>query len=442
MDEFTVKFAANTSNKKYNVFKLHKDDNVTWTEAKMRRDNDYHPWQIKLGSGRTGRRFKATKDGGVGDNASYYVFYKPNEQSNNYEVFPINEWYSVSATQRYKTLTAEEAELKFEQRDKMFNYFSVMHKKTGENGEEGGSGQDSRAFKVSELDEWDNSGGEDGSGDEDEDPDKRAKKNRRKKQTKKDKDDPDDAPDEAKEESDEGDFEQREVDYMSDTSSSSDDEGEEKKDETDVKGIAEEEALRDLLDTDEEEEAENAQQKNSKSSNNKSALGTVDLKQDPDENGSDDSSDSEDYDVDEEKMDSLFMKKGIPTQLSIIRQEFKQEPEPSTSRQQSANNKRKITPEIATTPPQPAKRPCTTESPSTQANGQERVVEDLIRKYLSRKPMTLKTLLTDIKSKLKRMQGASTEMDHELVNTIASIIKRLQPDKQKINDVIYLSLKS
>lgn len=437
MDEFTVKLATNIGNKKYNVFKLHKDDNVSWTEAKMRRDHEHHPWQIKLGSGRTGRRFKATKDGGVGDNASYYVFYKPNDQSNNYEVCPIAEWYSVSATQRYKTLTAEEAEQKFEQRHKMFNYFSVMHKKGGENGEEGSSGQNSRAFKVSELDEWNDSGNENGSGNEEEGEDERANKNRRKNKVKKE--NPDDVPDEAKEESDEGDFEQREVDYMSDTSSSSDDEEDERKDKNDVKGIAEEEALRNLLDTDEDEEIEDGQQKNSRSSNNKTALGAVDTKRDPDENGSDDSSDSEDYEVDEEKMDSLFMKKGIP---AMIKQETEQEPEPSTSRQQATSNKRAIAPEVTTTPSPPAKKPCTTESPSTQMSGQERIIEDLIRKYLSRKPMTLKSLLTDIRSKLKRMQGFSTEMDTDLINTIAAIIKRLNPDKQKVNDVIYVSLRS
>lgn len=439
MDEFSVKFAAVTDNKKYNIFKLHKDDDVTWTEAKMRRDHENHPWQIKLGSGRTGRRFKATKDGGVGDNASYYVFYKPNDQSKTYEVCPIAEWYSVSATQRYKTLTAEEAEQKFEQRHKMFNYFSVMHKKGGENGEEGGSGQDNKNFKVSELDEWDDSGNENGSGNEEGNEDEGVKKNRRKNKAKKEKEDLDDAPDEAKEESDEGDFEQREVDYMSDTSSSSDDEEEEKRDETDVRGIAEEEALRDLLDTDEEEEVETGQQKTSRSSNNKSALGTVDIKQDPDENGSEDSSDSDDYDIDEEKMDSLFMKKGMPT---LIKQEVKQEVEPSTSRQQATNNKRKIASEVTTAPPQPAKRPCTTESYSTQASGQEKIIEDLIIKYLSRKPMTLKSLLTDIKSKLRRMHGAATEKDQDIVNTMASIIKRLNPDKQKVNDVTYVYLKS
>lgn len=307
------------------------------------------------------------------------------------------------------------------------------------------------------MDFWDQSGDEDGSGDDDEDG-LDSKKKRRKKSAKKEKEDPDDAPDEAKEESDEGDFEQREVDYMSDTSSSkSSHQEEEAKDENDVKGIAEEEALRDLLSTDDEEDAEHALQKGVKSSSNKTTLGTVEFKQDSEGNGSDESSDSDDYDVDEEKMDSMFNKKGLPTQLASIKQEIKQEVDSganggstsgiaasSTNRQQSSVNKRKTAPEIPTPSSQPAtKRPCTTEtSSSASVNSQEKIVEDLVRKYLSRKPMTLKTLLKDIKSKLKKMEGVIPELDNNLVHTIANIIRRINPDRQKINNIDYFSLKS
>lgn len=454
MDEFTVRAAPNVGGKKYSIFKLHKDDNVTWTEAKMRRENDFQPWQIKFGSGKASRRFKAIKEGGVGENASYFIFYKPKDSSDTYEVCPVEEWYNMSATQRYKTLTAEEAEQRFEQRHKTLNYFSVMHlKKNGENGEEGLSSHDSKAFKVSELDDWDQSGDDfDDSDDDNEDGTK--KKQNKKKSTKKEKDDPEDAPDEGKEESDEGDFEQREVDYMSDTSSDSSISNDQEKDETDVKGIAEEEALRDLLSTDDEEDAENPQQKGPKFNNNKNSFGTADIKQDPDGNGSDDSSDSDDYDVDEDKMDSMFMKKGLPAQLVKQQESMKQEPESGGSgagtsagnnpkQHQPAANKRKAAPEAITPVPQPPpKRPCPIEPSSSPPSSQEKVIEDLIRKYLSRKPMTLKTLLKDIKSKLKRLGGVTSEMDNDLVNTIASIIKRLNPERQKINDITYFSLKA
>lgn len=457
MEEFTVRAAPSSGGKKFNVFKLHKDDKVSWAEAKMRRENDHQPWQIKFGSGRAGRRFKAIKEGGVGENASYFVFYKSKDSKDTYEVCPVDEWYNMSATQRYKTLTAEEAEAKFEQRHKILNQFSIM-KKSGENSEEGPSGRDSKAFKVSEMDEWDRSGDDLDSSDNENghDSDSQQKKQRKKKNAKKEKDE-EDAPDEGKEESDEGDFEQREVDYMSDTSSeSSAPEGEER-DENDVKGIAEEEALRDLLSTDDEEETANPQQKGMKFSDDKNALGSVDIKQDPDGEGSEDSSDSDDYDVDEDKMDSMFMKKGLPAQL--VKQEVKQDQDSSNGPSSVANPtqsassgssqrsqpaaKRKAVPETSQPTVQPAPKKLRESEPSTSASsGQERVIEDLVKKYLSRKPMTLKNLLKEIKSKLKRLGGTTSEMDNDIVNTIAIIMKRLNPDRQRINDVTYFSLRA
>lgn len=461
MDEFTLRAASSTSNKKFNVFKLHKDDNIVWSDTKMRRENDYQPWQMKCGAGKTSRRFKATKEGGVGDNASYFIFYKSKDSNDTYEVCPVDEWYSVSATQRYKTLTAEEAEQQFEQRHKMLNLFSVMHlKKNGENSEEGGYGPDTKSFKVSELDEWGRDSGDDdddGSLDGNESDD--AKKAKRKKAFKKEKDEPKNAPDEAKEESDEGDFEQRELDYMSDTSSESSG-SEQGKDETDVKGIAEEEALRDLLSTDDEEDGEGAQSKGIKSNDLKSSL-NIDGSSQPggDDNRSDDSSDSDDYDVDEEKMDSMFMNKGLPVQLTMVKQEIKQEPQltesttastptPANRSQTSTSTKRKVPPEStssgssSSSPPQPFKKPCLPETSSFPQNSQEKMIEDLIKKYLGRRPMTLRSLLKDIRTKLKRMGGASPDKDSDLVNMIANIIKKLNPERQKINDDTYYSLRS
>lgn len=439
-----MRMAQSASNKKTNVFKLHKDDQVSWNEAKMKRENDYQPWQIKLGSGKSARRFKAIKEGGVADNASYFVFYKSKDKSDTYEVCPVDEWYNVSATQRYKTLTAEQAEEQFEQRQKVLNLFSIMKTK-GEMDGEGISAPDSKDFKVSELDDWDQSGDDDdrsgddeagGSGDD-------LKKKKKKKGVKKDKNDPDNVPEEAKEDSDEGDFEQREVDYMSDSSSdSSISEG--GKDETDVRGIAEEQALRDLLSTDDEEDAENPEsQKGSKTGDNNTKLGTVDIKREPGEDDSDDTSDSSDYDVDDEKMDAMVLKDVKPP-IAPIKQEAKNAPEPSSSGAQrkelgsSETNKRKLIPETTSSQPAPApKRPC---PPAEAANSDEREVEELVRKYLTRKPMPLKALLKDVRS---RMIKKKPDIDNSrLLETLASVIKRLQPDRKKINDVEYFSLKA
>lgn len=444
MDTFTVRLAPKPDGKKVRVFKMHKDDDVSWTEAKMKRENDFQPWQIKLGSGKAARRFKAIKEGGVAENTSYYILYKPDPNSNTYEACPVDEWYLVSATQRYKTLTAEEAEAKYEQRHKMFNYFSVMRRNNGEDGEEAGGTHDTKGFKISELDEWAQSGDDEASGGEDVDED-RTKKKSKKKTIKKEKD----APEEAKEESDEGDFEQREVDYMSDSSSESNELSDGGKDEADVKGIAETEGLRDLLSTDEEDDGVTTQQKGAKSNGGKNIVGAPNIKDDPDGDDSEVSSDSDQYDVDDEKVDLLLAqsKRNSPA-MPFLKQELKQEVDINTSKQPpqavpSLSNKRKAVPEnSAAPPPQPVKRPCTSDSSSFSANTFEKTVEDLIVKYLSRKPLTIKDLLKAIKSKLKRMDGITQDMDKLLVNTIADVIKRLQPEKQKINGDNYLSISS
>lgn len=465
MEESKLVLVPNPSSQKLCVFKLHKDDDVSWNEAKMKRENDFQPWQIKLGNGRAARRFKAIKEGGVGENASYFIFYKPkNSTSDTYEVCPVDEWYNVSATQRYKTLTAEEAEQKFEQRHKTLNYFSVMHmKKNGDGGEEKLSAGDSKAFKITEMDDWENSGDDSSFSGKEGDDETAANKKKQKKKTVK-KEETDDAPDEGKEDSDEGDFEQREVDYMSDTSSESGGSSAGEKDETDVKGIAEEEALRDLLSTDDEEEAEGSPTKRAQSPLNSASIVTTDIQQDVEGEGSEDDSDSDDYDVDEDKMDSMFMKKGLPAQL-VKQEASEQQSQSSTSggagastpvvqRQSSAAqsgtsaNKRKpdssqassASTQSTTTPP---KRHCPAEySSSAPPNSNEKLVEDLIIKYLNRRPMTLRVLLKDVKSKLKRMGRLTPEVERELVNIIADILKRLKPEKQKINDTIYLSLKA
>uniref|UniRef100_A0A6G1SML5 Transcription initiation factor IIF subunit alpha n=1 Tax=Aceria tosichella TaxID=561515 RepID=A0A6G1SML5_9ACAR len=465
MDESKVILAPNSGQQKLCVFKLHRDDNVSWAEAKMKRENDYQPWQIKLGSGRAARRFRAIKEGGVGENASYFIFYKPkNSTSDTFEVCPVDEWYNVSATQRYKTLTAEEAEQKFEQRHKTLNYFSVMHmKKNGESGEEKSSG-DSKAFKITEMDDWENSGDDSSGGSERGDDETGTKKKHQKKSVKKE--ETEDAPEEGKEDSDEGDFEQREVDYMSDSSSESGGSSAGEKDETDVKGIAEEEALRDLLSTDDEEDEEGSPTKRAQSPLNKSSIVTTDIQQEAEGDGSDDSSDSDDYDVDEDKMDSMFMKKGLPAQL--VKQESNGQNSPSASASGASSVQPTVQKQTAATQPttnaskrrpdnsqastssstqpttSPPKRHCPAEySSSAPVNSHERVVEDLIKKYLSRKPMTLRALLKEIKNKLKRMGGSTPEMDDNLVHTIALIINnRLRVEKQKINDTTYLSLKS
>lgn len=177
----------------------------------------------------------------------------------------MNEWYNFTTVQRYKALTAEEAEEQFQKRDKILNYFSVMGTKKKQEGETGESfadekpkkGKGKAGLKVSDMDEWasDSDGAPDGEESDEEAKPKNKKNVKRGKKKKKGSDD-----ESAFEESDEGDFDQREVDYMSATSSSEEEEPEDDRINREMKGVEDEDALRQLVVTDSEEEEENAEE--------------------------------------------------------------------------------------------------------------------------------------------------------------------------------------
>lgn len=65
----------------------------------------------------------------------------------------------------------------------------------------------------------------------------------------------------------------------------------------------------------------------------------------------------------------------------------------------------------------------------------EGISEEAIRRYLVRKPMTTKELL-------KKFKNKTTLDSSQLIHTIVQILKKLNPDKQKIKDELYLSLKA
>lgn len=50
---------------------------------------DDQPWILKCG-GKTGKKFKGVREGGVGENASYYIF--THAQDGAIEAFPLHEW--------------------------------------------------------------------------------------------------------------------------------------------------------------------------------------------------------------------------------------------------------------------------------------------------------------------------------------------------------------
>lgn len=75
--------------------------------------------------------------------------------------------YNFQPIQRYKALSAEEAEQEFSRRNKVINYFSLMLRKRLRNDEDGGDeeelvegnknkrlGKKDKDLKISDMDEW------------------------------------------------------------------------------------------------------------------------------------------------------------------------------------------------------------------------------------------------------------------------------------------------
>ncbi|XP_030373967.1 general transcription factor IIF subunit 1 [Scaptodrosophila lebanonensis] len=455
------------------------------------------PWILKVG-GKTGKKFKGIREGGVGENAAFYVFTHAPDGA--IEAYPLNEWYNFQPIQRYKSLSAEEAEQEFGRRKKVMNYFSLMLRKRLRGDEEEEQDPEevklmkvakkkSKELKITDMDEWIDSDDESDSDDEEEKKKKEAedsddeagkkgkgKKGADKKKKKRDVDD------EAFEESDDGDEEGREMDY--DTSSSEDEPDPESKLDKDMKGVAEEDALRKLLTSDEEDDEEKKSDESDKDDDEKKKKdktkdeGSKDKKkkkQSKDDkkaksNGSEsstdfssDSSDSEDdlsngpikkkpnvKDKDKDNGSTSTSKASTSNAASNSNTNKSRSATPTLS---NDNNKRKLNslPSDLTgsdtsnspvsTPAKKPKNEISTSLPSTFAGVVNNKIEDYgiteeaVRRYLKRKPLTATELLTKFKNK---KTGVSSD---RLVETMTKILKKINPVKHTIQGKMYLWIK-
>lgn len=428
------------------------------------------PWILK--TGKNGKKFRGIREGGVGENAAFYVFTHAPDKA--IEAYPLHEWYNFQPIQRYKSLSAEEAELEFGRRKKVINYFSLMLRKRlkGDEADDGldEAGDDKKAgkgakgkkeLKISDMDEWIDSDDDDsdasekdgdkekGSGDEDEAKKKKGKKGEEEAKKKKKKRDVDD---EAFEESDDGDEEGRELDYISDSSDAVSDL--ETQVDKEMKGVAEEDALRKLLTSDEdsdeereksneeeEKEEQEREQKEKELAEKKKKKAKKVAKKDKNESSSDFSTDS-DSDAETEKKKTK--KKETPAASRSA------SPGPDTSSlkrkgQGSSLPSDLTTPDSSNSPINtPAKKPkMDTVSLPTSFSGvggssskeDYGITEEAVRRYLARKPMTTTELLTKFKNK---KTGVSSE---KLVDTMTQILKRINPVRQTIMGKMYLSIK-
>ncbi|XP_050355237.1 general transcription factor IIF subunit 1 [Nymphalis io] len=490
VQEFKIRVPKNVK-KKYHVMRFNATLNVDfakWTNVKMERENNIkefkgieedmpkfgagseygrdmreearrkkfgiisrkykpedQPWILKVG-GKTGKKFKGIREGGVSENAAYYVFTHADDGA--IDAYPLQEWYNFQPIQRYKALSAEEAEQEFGRRNKVINYFSLMFRKRmrGDDATDDGDDPDDKKtkggkakkdLKISEMDEWidsddessDSEAGEKDKEKEDSDSGTKKKKNKKGAVNKKKKK----VNDEAFEESDDGDEEGREKDYISDSSDSESDH--ETKANKELKGVAEEDALRKLLTSDEDSEEEQEQKQESEQEDEPTKEGEerasklTKKKKKPDEAKKDSSSEfSSDSDTDPE----ASSKKPKKSKNGNVDGK-------SASGAASANTSRAGTPTPAMAAvaaanaanSQPAAKRTKLDPSYTECG----VTEEAVRRYLARKPMTTTELLTKFKSK---RTGVSSE---RLVETMTQILKRINPVKQNINGKMYLSIK-
>lgn len=512
IQEFSIRVPKN-SKKRHNVMRFNATLNVDfskWSQVKMERENNMkefkgveeempkfgagsefgreareearrkkfgitsrkykpedQPWILKSG-GKTGKKFKGIREGGVSENAAYYVFTHAADGA--IEAFPLHEWYNFQPIQRYKALSAEEAEQEFSRRNKVMNYFSLMLRKRLRNDEEGGdeeelveggkgkkTGKKEKELKISEMDEWMDSDDDDSNSEEeenkkgtDEEDDKKKKKGKAEVQKKKKKKAASD--DEAFEESDDGDEEGRECDYISD-SSDSESELEQQKE---IKSVAEEDALRKLLASDEEEDEEEQNEKKD---------GEDDKEEDEEGKDKDDKEKDKQSRDGERKKDKKKKKKqskkkeksrasGKDSSTEFSSDSGSEsEPGKDNKKSNSAHSSRSATPTPAAGAVEAMKRKQENElnnqakrlkldnfnlAPTSYIPGasESGITEDAVRRYLMRKPMTTTELLQKFKSK---KTGLTSE---QLVNIMTQILKKINPTKQTIKNKMYLSIKA
>ncbi|NXB41813.1 T2FA factor, partial [Leucopsar rothschildi] len=503
--EYVVRVPKNTP-KRYNIMAFNSADRVTlstWAQARMERDmsnkriyaeeelpesgagSEFHrklreearrkkygivlrefraedqPWLLRV-NGKTGRKFRGVKKGGVTENASYYVFTQCPDGA--FEAFPVRNWYNFTPLARHRTLTAEEAEEEWERRNKVLNHFSIMQQRRLRDQDEEEEDKDKGrkapgkggGLRIHDLEEDLELSSEESEGSEAEGERGNPKIPQNPPQS---------APKSCSHLSkippsppkvlDDGDFEGQEVDYMSDGSSSSgeEDTGKAKAPEEEEEGPK---GIDEASESSEESEEEKAEEKEEEEEGK--ATPTPQEKKKKRES-SDESQTSEESDIDSETSSALFMaKKKTPPKR-----------ERRASGSSSRGGSRPGTPTdsggTGGTLRAAAARleqggssgrfgggrlefgegylevwdksgvPGRSFGRGPGASGEVQLTEEAVRRYLSRKPMTTKDLLKKFQTKRTGLSSDAT------VNALAQLLKRLDPERKLIADKMHFFLK-
>ncbi len=59
-----------------------------------RYDPDAQPWLMRVGAKKEGKQYKGVREGGVAQNAAYYIF--THAQDGSFEAHPVKEWYNFT----------------------------------------------------------------------------------------------------------------------------------------------------------------------------------------------------------------------------------------------------------------------------------------------------------------------------------------------------------
>ena len=386
-------------------------------------DPEAQPWLLNVG-GKKGKKYKGTKQGGVSNNASYYIFVGCEDGS--FEAHPVKDWYNFTPVMTYKSLDADEAEEKFSQREKFLNRWSIMvHNKLkpepddtkgdGEKGDNRKGQVGQKELKISDIDDWE--GSDDGLDTDDEDKNKNddsddeCRRKKKGKNTKK-KQKHYEEKSEAFDDSEDDDRKDREVDYMSDESSAGESSEEEN---ADAKGVDMDKGLSKMLCSDESSDDEDKD--NDKDNENK---------------------------ADDQEKTGKKMKMSDRMEANLDEEEVGKGEKEKTNKSrdlekiEKADKRKAMVANILDPNDQQTKKSRIEQFGSAGQSGNiagnEKILEEAVRRYLKRRPMSITDLVKKLKSKKIGLSN------NQLSALLGKILKKIKPTRKKVKDLTYYSV--
>lgn len=333
---------------------------------------DQCPWELK---DRNDKHYVGRKEGGITANSSYIVMRET--QPGVYEAYPVEDWFTFTPKIDYTTFDEEEAEEEFLKRNKTFNNSNMMLQKRLRDNLGAEKEYEEAQLKVHDADDLFGDS-DDANEDLGDDPAKKRKKNMKKFRKNKEKDEED----LNKERDDEDQYDahaSKEVDYISESDSDDSVDLTSEKPNT----VSRKEDLVDKVDGRLYRDANDSDSEEEETSEMKKLL----LQQGEDESGSD-------VDENSEEFKALMLK--------------------NKTNNIAAESKR----ERSSTPTSNGKEPPSKKQKLEKSDGSI-LTEENVWRYLARKPISTKELISKFKSKRSGLNK------QDMVAKLSSILKKL-----------------